>query len=220
MNATFTRARTLLLAIAACIATSASQASLIFHVVLDTTPLIGHPAGPFSLEFQLNDGSGTNDGNNTALLSDFDFHGGSPVGMATLIGGASGDLSSHVVIGDSDFLNEFFQEFVPGPLVSFTVELSLNVDAGPQPDQFSFAILDCTLVEIPTQGPADALIVTDITAAPVVQTFAGDAGRPTSCSGDPIFLQAPRIAEPAPTALLLIALFALIAARAKARRHG
>jgi len=199
------------------LAAATCHADFIFSVVTDTAPLIGHPAGPFSLEFQLNDGSGTNDGNNTALLSDFDFHGGHPVGSATLIGGASGDLGSNIVLADNDFLNEFFQEFTPGPLLTFTVDLSLNVDAGPQPDQFSFAILDCTLIEIPTRGPADALVLVDITGTPVIRTFASDPSRPTGCGGEPVFLSAPRIDEPRSLALALAGLLALAVAMRRPR---
>jgi hypothetical protein len=152
----------------------AGTASFIFTISVDTSALIGHPAGPFYIEFQLNDGSGTGNGNNTALLGTFDFAGGAPVGSPILIGGASGDLSSHVVLSDDDFLNEFIQQFTPGPLLTFAVELSTVVELGPQPDQFSFAILDCNLFEIPTMGPADALVIADITSQPVARAFASD----------------------------------------------
>ena len=200
-----------------------AHADFIFDVFVDTLPLIGHPAGPFSLEFQLNDGSGTNDGNNTALLSDFEFFGGMPVGSPTLIGGASGALSSNIVLADNEFLNEFFQEFVPGPGLSFHVELTTNVDPGPQPDQFSFAILDCNLVEIPTNGPADALLIVDITANPVVRTFSGGSGRASGCGGAPIPVAARLLPEPSALALISIALLAWAvrhARRARDREHA
>ena len=54
------------------------------NVSLGTSALIGHPAGPFSLDFQLLDGAGTNDGNNTATLSQFVFGGGAPSGAQRL----------------------------------------------------------------------------------------------------------------------------------------
>ena len=212
-----------LMLLAVCLASVAPlcHANFIFTVTLDTTSLIGDPAGPFSIEFQLNDGSGTNDGNNTALLSDFQFGGGMPVGSATLIGGASGDLGSNIVIADNAFLNEFFQEFAPGTMLSFQVELTTNVDPGPQPDQFSFAILDCTLVEIPTQGPADALVLSDITATPTVQTYAGDPSRASECSGLPVTIALPRIvSEPATILLLGGVLAGLWTARGRRRRPG
>ena len=49
------------------------QATAVFNISLDTSPLIGHPAGPFSLYFQLNDGAAIGDGSNSAILSDFNF---------------------------------------------------------------------------------------------------------------------------------------------------
>ena len=56
----------------ACLLMAPAAHALLFTIEVDTAPLIGHPAGPFSLEFQLNDGSGTSDGNNTALIGPFD----------------------------------------------------------------------------------------------------------------------------------------------------
>ncbi len=186
-----------LLAAAACAASA-------FTISLDTTVLIGHPAAPFYIEFQLNDGSGTGNGNNTALIGSFDFDGGAPVGSPLLVGGASGDLSSHVVIGDSDFLNEFIQQFTPGALLTFDVELSAFVEPGPQPDQFSFAILDCNLIEVPTRGPADALVIADITDPTVPRSYAADTSRMPSCGGPALDLRvlSPPLTQPAPLALL------------------
>ncbi len=54
----------------------AARADAIYNVSLDTSSLIGNAAGPFSLDFQFNDGSGTNDGNNTVTLTNFAFGGG------------------------------------------------------------------------------------------------------------------------------------------------
>jgi len=63
----------------------------------------------FSLDFQLTDGSGTGDANNTVILSDFGFGGGTAVGNPNLTGGATGDLASTVTLTDTAFLNDFFQ---------------------------------------------------------------------------------------------------------------
>lgn len=199
-------------ALAALLAAAACHAA-VFTISVDTVELIGHPAAPFYIEFQLNDGSGAGNGNNTALIGPFDFDGGAAVGAPILVGGASGDLSSHVVIGDSDFLNEFIQEFTPGTRLTFGVELSEFVEPGPQPDQFSFAILDCNLIEIPTRGPADALVIADIADPIVPRGFASDTSRAPTCGGPPIDLRvlAPPIAAPAPLALLGAALAACLA---------
>ena len=185
---------------------SVAQAELLFALELDTRSLIGHIAAPFFIEFQLNDGSGEGDGNNTALLSNFAFGGGTALGSATLDGGASGDLDSHVVLGEDQFFNAFIQEFMPGTLLSFDVELSTVVDLGPQADQFSFAILDCSGVEIPTMSAADALLAIDLDSPhPIINTYAGDASRSPACGAPPLPLDKPKVV-PLPAAALLLVL--------------
>jgi hypothetical protein len=151
-----------------------------FKVSLDTSVLVGHPAGPFYIDFQLIDGLGTGDANNTVTITNFVFGGGSAVGSPLApFGGASGSLSSSVSITDSAFLNEFTQQFIPGTTLSFDVLLTLNVDSGPTPDAFSFAILDSLLAPIPTTGLGDALLLVNIdSASPPIQTFPGDPTRP------------------------------------------
>jgi len=172
--------------------------ALPISVSLDTSTLVGVP-GFFEVDFQLNDGSGTGDGNNTAIISDFDFGGGTAVGSPTfLIGGASGDLLTGVSLTDSAFFNAFSQQFIPGALLSFLIDLTTNVDAGPTPDQFSFAIFLDGL-EIATAGPASELLSIDLdSATPIINTYAGI---------DPNFpLAAPQAAiVPEPGTLLLLA---------------
>src|SRR5689334_16903130 len=86
---------TLLVCLLMILTTSPSQAQIAFHLSMDTSVLVGHPAAPFFLDFQLNDGSGANDANNTISLSNFTFGGGTAgPGGALLTGGATGDLSS------------------------------------------------------------------------------------------------------------------------------
>lgn len=170
---------------------SAAQAQTLFTVSLDTSSLIGNINSPFSLDFQLNDGSGTGDGNNTATLTNFTFGAGAATGTATTSGGALGDLSSGITITDNSFLNELYQSFTPGNMLRFDVLLTGNADVGLTPDQFSFAILDNTLSEIPTNGGFGAFLTADIIAQGVsVQTFAGaDAysaiGAPTIAAAAP-----------------------------------
>jgi hypothetical protein len=163
------------------------HAVLIFDVSMDTSPLINNPAGPFYIDFQLNDGSGIGDGNNTVTINNFLFPGGNPVGSPLPpIGGASGDLSSSVSITDKSFLNEFTQQFNPGSGLSFRVNLTTNVDAGSTPDAFSFAILDNTLAPLPTTGLGDAFLLVDINQThPAIDTF-------RSADGSPIQLAAPQ----------------------------
>jgi hypothetical protein len=199
------------LSVFACfvLAASASHATRIgFNVSLGTSPLIGNSAGPFYIDFQLNDGSGIGDKNNTVTINNFLFGGGNPVGSPLPpIGGASGDLFSFVSITDNGFLNEFTQQFNPGATLNFHVTLSLNLDDGsPTPDLFSFAILDSTLAPLPTTGLGDALLLVNINSStPLIDTF------PTS-PGSAIQLSAPRFSVPetgSAISMLLIALGAV-----------
>ena len=191
---------------------SVCDAAFLFNVSLDTSPLIGHPAAPFSLDFQLNDGSATGDRNNTAFLSNFQFGNGGMAGPGspTLIGGAAGNLSSTVTLQDTRFLNEFFQPFTPGTLLCFDVNLTTNLDNSPTPDQFSFAILDGSGIEIPTEGLGDAFLKVNINSAnPAIQTFSTDLSR-TDIAVDAPALNA-CVPEPATCGLLMIGLGVLVA---------
>ncbi len=154
-----------------------AQAGQLYSVSLNTSPLIGNPAGPFYVEFQLNDGSGTGDGNNTVELSNFQFGGSSAVGNpTTLTGGTTGSLTTGVVITDSSFFNEFIQQFSPGGILSFDLYLIPNLDSGPTPDQFSFAILDNQHLELPTESFSIAFLTIDFTSPLSVQTFSSTSG--------------------------------------------
>lgn len=168
--------------------------SIIYSVSIDTSPLINHPAAPFSLSFQLNDGSGTGDLNNKAVVSSFQFGGGGAAGASTVIGDVSGDLSSAVVLNDSSFINFFAQPFAPGTRLNFVVLLTTNLDSGETPDQFSFSILDRTGAEIPTHGGEffDTLGTVDInTTSPPLQVFEGDNTRAPKAGGNPLNFSSP-----------------------------
>lgn len=132
------------------------------------------------INFQLIDGDGTGDGNNTVRIRN--FAGLGPVrGAPILSGGASGDVTSEIVLTDSSFFNEFLQFAGIRDTLSFTVEYTTNVDAGPGPDGFSFAILQQGL-EIPTsalyQRGSDVFLTIDFNSAtPTVSRFDLDYGR-------------------------------------------
>jgi hypothetical protein len=215
---------------AAILCTSAHASPITITVSLDTSALIGHPAGPFSLDFELTDGSGTDDGNNTVTLSDFQFGGGGAQGTATLVGGATGDLTSTVVLTDSSFLNEFTQASSPGSVLTFTMQFTTNVDAGGTPDEFSFQILDSSGAALPSQSIStlgfDSFIVIDINSAtPSVESFATDSTMSPSAGGKPVDIAAPQVVPSAPVSgvpepgnvgLTAAAIAALCASRSKA----
>lgn len=203
----------------------AASADAIYTVSIDTNPLIGSSAQPFTLDLQFADGSGTGDANNTVLLSGFSFGlGGGPLGSAFPgIGGVSGDLSSFVTMTDSSFFNEFDQEFTPGATLSFQLDLTTNGDVA-APDEFSLGILDSTGQEIPTLDPGGALIVADILGGSVnISRFATDSTQSPPAGGPPIAIPAPQVTavsstpEPGSLFLLPAACLALLALRRAAR---
>jgi hypothetical protein len=208
-----------------CLAILAASAfaDVIYNVSIDTSPLIGSSAQPFTLDLQFSDGSGVGDANNTVLLSGFSFGSGAPLGSPfPAIGGVSGDLGSSVTMLDSSFFNEFDQEFTPGAILTFTLDLTTNADIA-APDEFSLGILDSTGQEIPTHDPGNALIVADILAGSVnVSTFATDSTTSPPAGGPPIAIPAPQVtavsAAPEPGTLLLLSTACL--ALVRLRRTG
>jgi hypothetical protein len=151
--------------------TQTSGASTIqYYVDINTASLIGNPSGPFSLDFQLNDGSGAGDANNTATINNFTFGTGSASGTPSLAGGAAGNLSGAVTLIDTTPFNEFYQAFNAGNDLTFDVTLTLNSDAGPTPDSFSVAILDNNLYNLPTTGIGDTFLMVNLGPTPSVTT--------------------------------------------------
>lgn len=197
-----------------------SFGDMLYNVVIDTSPLIGHSAGPFSLELQFNDGTGTGDANNSAFLSAFLFGTGGPSGTASIFGGVTGNMGSSVTMIDSSFFNQFIQGFNPGATLSLQLALTTNVDAGGTPDEFSLSIVDSSGFEIPTFGPANALLIIDIdSATPTVSTFSTDTSQSPNAGGPPINIGAPQIGpvvssvpEPSSLSLLAIGLAAVVVA--------
>src|SRR5262249_21656021 len=150
-------------------------ANVLVTPVFNTSSLIGNPAGPFALGFVLTDGSGADDGNNTATLSSFSFGGGSAGPVVFAVGGASGGLVSSVILRDTSFFNELSASFSPGASLSFMLQLTTSLDAGATPDQFSFVLLRGDGTTVPTSDPTgvNSLITVDFDAAtPGVAEFA------------------------------------------------
>jgi hypothetical protein len=105
-----------------------AAAGTLYNISLDTSPLVGHPAGPFYLYLEVVDGSGVGDGNNSASLADFNFGGGSEVGSPFSFGGATGSLGSKLTLTDTSDVNFFTQQFTPGKSLSFSISLTTNDD--------------------------------------------------------------------------------------------
>ena len=218
----FGRLNRVVLLAGACVllGASLSQAGQFsFHVDVDTSSLVGSPDGPFSLDFQLNQGSGT--ATNSVTLDDFSFTGGTPTGAPNLFGGATGDLSSSVMLTDaSNPFNEFFQGFSAGTTnIGFDVALTTDVDPT-IPDSFAMAILDSGTNNITTAGLGDSLMLVNITSSNVsfsdVQTFASTgANAGVTVAATPVTVTA----TPEPGSLFLLAGAGLIALASGARKR-
>jgi hypothetical protein len=212
------KVRSFLLLAVLCLAPIAAHAGII-DVTVDTSALVGHPAGPFYLEFSLNDGSGSGDGNNTVIVDNFDFGGGSASGSSALLGGASGDLSSGVTLSDSFSFADLVQAFTPGSTLTFRVTTTNNVDPG-TPDSFFFFILDSSQAWVPTLAPSfgNYFLTFNIDGdPPTLASYASDNSISPSAGGPPINIAAPQAsfgaaAVPEPgMALPLAAGFGMIA---------
>jgi hypothetical protein len=215
-----------------------ARADEIFSVSLITGPLTvtpGSTAGPFSLAFQLVQGSEA--GNNTATIDYLDFGSGGSAGSGCpaafggvcTFGDASGDISGSVLLGTNQPFNALVETFNPGTSLFFQVDLTTNVDTGGIPDAFAFSILDSGGGSIPTLDPsgADTLITVDIdSATPSILAYGTDPSRLTNGgAGVSLTLSAPVIGAPAPEpgtlAMCGIGLFGLAGAiRRRIRLEG
>lgn len=185
-----------LMACALLVAPLAAEATQI-SIGLDTSALIGGTTAPYYIEFQFTNGDGLN--NNSVTIGSFDFGGGSASGSPTLGGGVSGSLSSGLIMNDTLFFNYFYEAFIPGNFLSFMATISDNY-VDPTPDQFSFAILNNSLIEVPTQGPGNEFVNVDLKSPLVINTFSGISGTDT----DPV-VGAPSVQTvPEPGTLLLM----------------
>jgi len=132
----------LTLALCLCAAGPGAWADEVVDVSVNTSSLQGQAGS--EVFFELTDGSGTGNGNNTATLSGFALGGGA-VGAAdpfSTFGGATGDMGSTVSIIDSSPDNQFGQLLTPGTALSFTLDLTTYVEPGPTPDGLFMFLVD------------------------------------------------------------------------------
>jgi hypothetical protein len=189
----------------AALSTISSQAAVITQITLDTSSLKVNVGSPFSLAFEL--GGGSESGNNTAILSNFNFGTGSAAGSPILVGGALGDLTSGLTLTDSDVDNIFIEGVSFGDLLSFNLTLTTNVDFGGTPDDFIWSILDSTETPVPTTSSSPLfplLAITIDSSHPSVGTFDGTF---------PYFFSAPTVTDisnvsstPEPSTAVLVGL--------------
>ncbi|MGA2717256.1 MAG: hypothetical protein ABSG41_29620 [Bryobacteraceae bacterium] len=200
-------------AICACLFAALSQTARggeIYNVAVDTSALVGHPAGPFYVELAFTDGSGIGDANNTVTLSDFDFGGGSALGSPLVFGGATGSLETGVSITDSSFLSIFDEQFAPGLQLNFSLDLTSNDDADGIPDRLTLYLLDDSGTAIPTLAPGGAnyFLGVDLGSAGAVFDVWGSDPTQAPYVGDPVSIAAPKVTSasstPEPPAIYLL----------------
>lgn len=174
---------------------------------LDTSGL-NPAAGVYSLDFQLtsNDASGAN----SATIASLSIAGGALLSSQAYApqGGFSGSLASAVVLTTSAFFSSFTQDFTPGSMLSFVLDLTNVAPTGPIPDAFSFAIL-LNGIELATNDPSGAnkLLTYDLVGG----------GSPVGTANG-LVASAP-VPEPSTYALFGLGLVVLLGARARRRAH-
>jgi hypothetical protein len=186
-----------------------ASADAIYEVTLDTSSLVGHPAGPFYVYATFTDGSGVGDANNTVTMSDFTFGGGSALGNPLVFGGASGSLETGITITDSSFFSFALEQFAPGLQLNFLLDLTLNDDSGGIPDRFSLSLLDSSGVALPTLAPSgDYFFGADIySTGAIIDAYGSDMSRSLSVGG-PVSIPVPTITSvssvPEPSTIYLL----------------
>lgn len=178
-----TTRRLITIALGALLVVLLSQATARADTIsVDTSSLQGSPPGSFQLAFILLDASISGDGNNTAMLSDFAFGGGSAGSILTSGGGVSGDFTSGLTFTDTNpsGFNFIASGFTPGSVLSFSLSMTANLDSKINPmsglpgDQFLFFILDSTGNPIPSTDSVtpDAFAIATVTPSGLsVQQF-------------------------------------------------
>ena len=135
----------------------------LFRVSVDTSPLVDHPAGPFSLLLVMTDGTGIADGKATATITRVELGGGKPLGQPFLAGGATGDLSNTVIISNSSSVSVFEETFLAGERLSFHVSFEPERTETGLPTGLALYILDGRGNPIATTSPASDFLSFDLT---------------------------------------------------------
>jgi hypothetical protein len=133
------------LALLALSAAPMAQASPV-NIALNTSGFTGTSA---LLAFDLIDG-----GLPANTVTVFSFSTDGTLGSITLTGDVSGSLPGTVILGDTQFFNEYLQAIVLGTTINFSFNATDNFDPASLPDAFSFFLLDAA-TGLPLYATAD-----------------------------------------------------------------
>jgi len=178
---------------------AAFAATTQYEISLNTAPLIGQSAGPFSVAFVLSSGNGLADGGSSATVSNVNFGGGSGSGTPIVVGGVRGSLESGVTLTTSDFLGLFAESFVPGKTLRFTITMTTTRPRteGFPPDRLTMLILDGTGTPLATLAPpyTDYFLGIDFFPEEAKPDLFGSDPSRLPFTGVPILLEAPNVDE-------------------------
>ncbi len=202
----------------------AAHAQLTYEEYVNVAPLEAGANGPYSLDFQLIQGS--DNVSNSVTLSNFVITGGNFTGVSYTAGNESGGVASSVVLSSTAGVpvsfgdNEFAESFSAGTsLIQFKVTETNNAETvaegSPIADQFNIAVLDTNLNNIETTDSLGNTLFEDpMTGSRSPGQFLefesnGDDGNPAGVTAVP---------EPGTYAMLSIGGFAILAWRSRFRR--
>ena len=158
---------------------SAIRANTIYDVTIDNHLL--DPNVPVAAAFALISGGGPV--TNMAIVSGIGFGGGfAGVGCPAVVQpcsqGATGDLTSSIVLDDTPGYSQFVENLFPGNTLTFHLDLTTNAPNGPGsfPDQFIFALLSSDGIPLAGADPVTGsyFFVQLDSANPTVQVFSAD----------------------------------------------
>ncbi|BDI29708.1 hypothetical protein CCAX7_17590 [Capsulimonas corticalis] len=135
-----------------------AHAATLYKTTLDTTGLPALAAGDhYTAYFGLTGSAGS-----TVTLTQLSAGNGGVLGAQSFTGGAFLHSNGSVALKDTGFVNEFTQDFTPGSEFDFTVDLSRTKIGSPDPDSFTFAILDSAGAPLPSNDPYTGFVITTI----------------------------------------------------------
>jgi len=162
---------------------------------------------PFYVDFTL---TGTN--TDSVDLTNFNFGRGNAIpGTGIPTNDVSGSIPGGLILtAGADFYNDYFQQFNPASILTFSLSYDLEGAQGQTPDTLTMSFLDFSDDQIPTLDPtgADTVFTLNLLTTPQFSGYANDASQSNDDTTYPIFAaatfsQAQASAPEGPTAIYL-----------------